>query len=563
MLTAVLFGSFAPTIAQAQSTDPADYIRAFRTGEWYDQGPFSWYKKVYDTSNPQEIFGERYTAAQVQWIFYSIPAFFIHSIISPTVFLCLMDLNPIGGTTISDDCRGIITDIIAHNNEIDLAKQPMTPSRFLTMYFEFNHESGLRYFVNKIQNFHLIPEASAQGYGFLAFQDSAVQKLWAASRDISYSMFIFIAIVMAFMIMFRMEMAPRVTISAISAIPKLAIALVLVTFSYAIATFAIDVMYVAIGLVIGLFSTSNLVSLDFENAFTYLRSGPFKMGILGIIGQYLSFFYVSYFAAIFSQVFGSFGSLDITGEVVGLVMGLPSFFLVFLLPFILAIAGLWIAFRAFIFMFKNYITIIFSIIFAPFIILLGTIGQGPGFNGWLKNLVAALAVYPALSVIVLLMFLFVGQPLGKLTEVVNLAPNEVLGIEAFPFNYEQTLLTGSTWNAPLTVGEDYTSFLFLGVSFMLFMMIPNVGNFVQGFMSGKGFSMGKGDIPATGIGLGLLAANAGVGQKVLAPYEQAAKTNNMTQWEVARAGGKRETAEWLMGKGAQGIIGAGQKIFKR
>ena len=39
----------------------------------YNQGFTDWYAKVYgDESPPSEIFGERYTAAQVQWILYSL-----------------------------------------------------------------------------------------------------------------------------------------------------------------------------------------------------------------------------------------------------------------------------------------------------------------------------------------------------------------------------------------------------------------------------------------------------------------------------------------------------------
>src|SRR4030067_3266417 len=60
----VLFFSAAPT--------------AMAAAPWYSQDFGSWYAKVYDTTNSNEIFGERYTAAQVQWVFYGVISFFIN-----------------------------------------------------------------------------------------------------------------------------------------------------------------------------------------------------------------------------------------------------------------------------------------------------------------------------------------------------------------------------------------------------------------------------------------------------------------------------------------------------
>src|SRR3972149_5454375 len=48
---------------------------------WYFQSWEDWYAKVYDDQNPDEIFGERYTAAQVEWVIYGIGAFIINHLI--------------------------------------------------------------------------------------------------------------------------------------------------------------------------------------------------------------------------------------------------------------------------------------------------------------------------------------------------------------------------------------------------------------------------------------------------------------------------------------------------
>ncbi len=73
------------------SVAPAQPARA--ANEWYSQGALQWYSKVYNTSNPNEIFGERYTAAQVQWVFYGVIFGFINSFIGDAGKQCLVGLG--------------------------------------------------------------------------------------------------------------------------------------------------------------------------------------------------------------------------------------------------------------------------------------------------------------------------------------------------------------------------------------------------------------------------------------------------------------------------------------
>src|SRR3989344_5180084 len=65
----LLQGTLSPALAQ--TVTPA---------RWYDQSILEWYVRVFNTdvSPAQEIFGERYAAAQVQWILYSLLVFFMN-----------------------------------------------------------------------------------------------------------------------------------------------------------------------------------------------------------------------------------------------------------------------------------------------------------------------------------------------------------------------------------------------------------------------------------------------------------------------------------------------------
>src|SRR5258706_3708368 len=74
-------------------------------GPWYNQNPAQWYTKVYDqnANPPTEIFGERYTAAQVQWIIYSLITFPLTFFLKPAMTSCLLEFA-FGGTADINAC---------------------------------------------------------------------------------------------------------------------------------------------------------------------------------------------------------------------------------------------------------------------------------------------------------------------------------------------------------------------------------------------------------------------------------------------------------------------------
>ena len=59
---------------------------------WYSQTFFDWYIKVYDPVNEDEIFGERYTAAQVEWVIYSTFAWVINHVGIRELNWCVLNL---------------------------------------------------------------------------------------------------------------------------------------------------------------------------------------------------------------------------------------------------------------------------------------------------------------------------------------------------------------------------------------------------------------------------------------------------------------------------------------
>ena len=67
----ILFVAVAPNFLVAYA-DTSSTTTTTTTEPWYNQDFFGWYAKVNDQSNPSEIFGERYTSAQVQWVVYGL-----------------------------------------------------------------------------------------------------------------------------------------------------------------------------------------------------------------------------------------------------------------------------------------------------------------------------------------------------------------------------------------------------------------------------------------------------------------------------------------------------------
>lgn len=494
------------------------FITPAKAETWFNQDPINWYKKVYDTSiSPEpEIFGERYTAAQVQWIFYSV------------LFLPFVLVNPeLSDCIFSGDLESCFSSFIAQNeNQIELAETPPLPS-VVEQIFTNKSLSGITYTKNVLKNLNIIPEAQAQvsGFGFSALDP--VLALWRGSRNIAYSLLILVTIIMAFMIMFRVKISPQLVISVQSALPKVITAIILITFSYAIAGFLVDLMYVVIGLVSMLFTgyVGTFFGITTPAIFNLLTAGQPIGGInIGIFGLSIAYLYLFIIALglIIVTTMGLISSA-LLNPVIGLVL-----FLVALIGFILLIIHI---IRVIFMLIRAFTNILLLTIFAPFQILAGTLISSVGFGSWIKDFVANLSVFVVTGVLFLLSLFFLvqsmlltidgvfasGTPtfLGFVTFVSNLLFGTAAPASAFL--HFAVNPANAVW-PPLLGGGTSTAvgFLFLGVSFVLFTLIPRVSEVIQGFISGRQFAYGSaiGEATMAPIGTAIqggsfLAKNAG------------------------------------------------------
>jgi hypothetical protein len=460
-------------------------VKALEGGSWYNQSFKEWYSKVYDDSNPNEIFGERYTAGQVQWILYSFPAIIMNQIIDPSIVSCFMQGS-------LDECIEPISNklISEQNNNIPIAinksTEPEAEKSLLVDYLETNPVSGVGYIISRLQNMGVAPEAQAQGFGFTQLQN-VVLDLWKASRNISYALFVIMIVITAFMIMFRVKISPQAVISVQSSLPKIAIALVLITFSYAIAGFLIDLVYVLIGLVSTIFtSTTNILpGTEWRDLFDYLIKGPLNTGILGILSQYATIATITYLSVAIQATFSS-----------SFFAGVLLLILTLIIPILFGFIMIFQIIKALWFFLKTYLNIILLIIFAPLQIAAGIVIPSVGFGTWIKSLLANLAVYPVVSVLIIISFIFLAEAAGPLiSALLNVSGSlreVIFGSDSlFPFRFDADLVGKNVWSPPLTLGSgSLQSLLFLGASYATIVMIPKVGEMIKSMIEGKPFGYG-------------------------------------------------------------------------
>lgn len=103
---------------------------------------------------------------------------------------------------------------------------------------------------------------TAEGTGFCGL--SPMLRLWTSFRDIVYLLFVLVFIIVGLAIMLRVKIDPRTVMSIENSIPKIIIGILLVTFSYAIAGFMVDMMWVGTYLTVNVLSSAATVP-DFSS----------------------------------------------------------------------------------------------------------------------------------------------------------------------------------------------------------------------------------------------------------------------------------------------------------
>lgn len=267
--------------------------------------------------------------------------------------------------------------------------------------------SSKEYFADLGKNFGLAKPVYAQGAGFIGLQN--LLPLWKASRNLAYIFFVIVFLATGLLIMFRVKLDPKTVINIQSAIPKLVIALLLVTFSYAIVGLLLDLSYVLIAL--GVLAIGGPLGLD-------VAAEQAKYMHLGL-GDAFGLIFGGIARATFSNVItGAGASITaiisvIIGVIIASVSGVLGAVVAALPILVISIVVLIEIFKLFFTLLGCYIQIILAVIIAPIQIMLGVVpGSNFGFGAWFKNIIANILVFPAVSLFFLLGWLLTSPKYG-------------------------------------------------------------------------------------------------------------------------------------------------------
>lgn len=458
-------------------------VNAQEAGPWYNQTYQQWWNKVFKDSSDDEIFGERYTAAQVQWVVYGLISFVLNSTTDPETTSCLMNNDIV-------DCKNRIVDFLTAAAERDkyLAGEK---KGFVAFMLSDRPLSGITYAKNLARKFSLVPEVQAQtGFGFSALDP--ILPLWRAARNAAYALVVIVTLAMAFMIMFRVKISPQTVISIQSALPKIAVAIILITFSYAIAGLLVDIMYLVIGfLSIVIASGINIMGWQpfqpvggINGVFGFMTQGFLGAGAFGIVVLYMFLFTVVAFVT-FMGANGLGGALTIVTPVLGAILALLVVVIVFIMLIFINLKILWM-------LLKTFANTLLLVLVAPFQILLGAISPGGGFSTWMRSYLANLAVFPTTGVLFVLSFVFL-----LMAFLITLKSISLPGLDGF---FRQLglgipiigpIVVHQGW-PPLLVFpvENSVAVLFVGVSVVILFILPKTVDMIKALVEGKPFAYG-------------------------------------------------------------------------
>ncbi|MCM8787876.1 MAG: hypothetical protein NC935_07510, partial [Candidatus Omnitrophica bacterium] len=216
----------------------------------------------------------------------------------------------------------------------------------------------------------------AQGVGWTALKP--ILQVWRAFRNISYLFITLFFIVLGFMIMFRSKINPQTVISVETALPKVIITLLLITFSYALAGLMIDFIYVLIYLLVGIFGLFGLFTNETIPLNYILNKNPFS---LVFIRNASDIFLDAPARAIQDLINGLFGNWLSDVDILGNLLGS-------LAKAVFGVSILFALFKVFLSLLFAYFNIVLSVIFAPFNLLFNVFPGNQAFGNWFKNLLA-------------------------------------------------------------------------------------------------------------------------------------------------------------------------------
>lgn len=449
--------------------------------------------------------------------------------------------------------------------------------------------SGMYWARAQFERIGLAPKTyAAEGIGLAGLKPFA--SLWILFRNAAYLLLTLLIVAIGLMIMFRLKVNPQTVITLENSLPRIVITILLITFSFPIAGFMIDLMYALIFLAISIFAavdpahfTAGMLNTKYATAsFATLWEGFFPsldpgrsglnplgelvgladlgsalldvlpsvindtirvVGSAGIVWALYKFGLSN--GGVLEPFTRSLNGIEIFGNRLGDLLGSYLYYAILILivavtvPFTLTFGGGWILafiiwftllalfFRVMVMLFASYLRIILFTIFSPFIILSTAVPGRNGFTYWLRALAGELSVFP--TVIILLL-------VGRLIVMAFTLNNNTI---ANPGNFFDPGTTESVWTPPFLWGINQRALAII-VGMQIIFLIPSIARLVRGKISGsKGLPFDTG----ASVFFGGVAGGAALGMGGLGRFQTLAYGANYIPGL-----GKTGVGKWLQSK---------------
>ena len=274
--------------------------------------------------------------------------------------------------------------------------------------------SSIEYVHYMAGNFGFGEKAYAQaGYtGYSNLYD--LRLLWRNFRNVAYGIMVIAFVLIGIAVMLRVRIDPRTVMTVQNQIPKIIIGILLITFSYAIAGFMVDLMWFMT--YVGIDSVTSTEGVK-EKATQYILESPiyffdkvFEAGdgrglwsTSGRVAEQVNNILVSALATGESciETHGWFNLPDVNlGDCLGSIfdwIGQYVWRFIILAAFLIALIRLWFT------LLKAYAFIILDVIAAPLWIAAGAIpGSSLNFSSWFRHITAHLLLFPAAATLITL-----------------------------------------------------------------------------------------------------------------------------------------------------------------
>ena len=359
----------------------------------------------------------------------------------------------------------------------------LASSKAITFLYQEPPASSIDYLANvknNLQNHKIaVPAYADSGYGFNSL--SPILPVWKAFRNVSYFVFVLGFIIYGFMIMFRVKNNPQTAINIQMALPKLILTLILITFSYAIAGFIIDLFYLIWGIIFNVLLNQDIIT----NAKAANKISGFSGGLFN--GPFLAtLLHLNFGGLIYKLWQAVLGLPTVVTDLLTHSLFIP---ISLILSLILSIVILITFVKIFWSLLKSYVNIILNIIFSPIILLGNLLPGSKSFGNWLKNIAAEISVFITTMLLFILAFYFIGP-----FKFVGIFNTSILSVNS-------TEISGDLWApAPLQAdgavnSEGKLALLGLGIILMIPKLSEIIKNTLQIKDAGYGSAIGEAFMP--------------------------------------------------------------------